>query len=92
MTSGLGPFVTLETRTRINGWIGVSVCPAKLIHTTPDNEAETAAGQPVNLLDSHGCIHIKPLDRDVFQRRGAFANGNFLTIHSYKASLPRAWR
>ena len=59
----------------------------EMIHTTPDNEAETAAGGPVNLFDSHGCIHIKPLDRDVFQRRGAFATGNFLTIHSYKSEL-----
>jgi hypothetical protein len=64
----------------------------EMIHTTPDNEGETAQGKPVTLFESHGCIHVKPLDRDQFHRLGAFARGNTVVVHSYKASVPRAWR
>lgn len=64
----------------------------EMIHTTPDNEGQTAQGSPVTLDYSHGCVHIKPLARDLFHRKGAFTKGTAFIIHSYQARLPRAWR
>ena len=63
-----------------------------MIHTTPDNEGETSQGAPVTMDYSHGCIHIKPLDRDLFHHKGAFAKGTVFIIHAYQAKIPRAWR
>jgi hypothetical protein len=44
----------------------------EMFHTTPENEAETALGRNVNLESSHGYIHLKPMDRDRFEKEGAF--------------------
>ena len=32
----------------------------EMIHTTPENEAETRRGLPVVMTSSHGCIHVRP--------------------------------
>jgi hypothetical protein len=64
----------------------------EMIHTTPDNEAETVKGGPVNLESSHGCIHVKPRERDELARVGAFKRGNKLVVHRYEARMPAAWR
>jgi hypothetical protein len=40
------------------------------VHTTPNDEAATAAGRPFLLSNSHGCVHIRPADRDVMMRNG----------------------
>jgi hypothetical protein len=60
----------------------------EMIHTTPDNEAEAALGDPVVLGPSHGCIHVDPFDRDRLHRAGAFNRGTDLFIHGYDAKVP----
>jgi hypothetical protein len=59
----------------------------EMIHTTDVNESESYRSQgdssKVFLFDSHGCIHIKPADRDAFIRAGALRKGMALIIHSY---------
>ena len=62
----------------------------EMFHTTPDDEAN--ADRPLD--DSHGCIHIKPLDRDALLKAGAFLLGTLLVIHDYGevAPVPRADR
>jgi len=59
----------------------------QMIHTTPDNEAAVANGDIVRLAQSHGCIHIKPQDRDILRGMGLFKNGTAFIVHSYKEKL-----
>lgn len=60
----------------------------EMFHTTPFDEADPGAA----LLESHGCIHLKPLDRDALLKSDAFALGTLLVIHDYGevAPVPRA--
>ena len=60
----------------------------EMIHTTPENEAQTVQGQPVELDTSHGCIHIKPSDRDLLLRLRAFAKGSLLVVHGPSELVP----
>lgn len=53
----------------------------QMFHTTPDNEAEHQRRHPVRLLPSHGCIHLKPADRDELIAMGAFAARNVFTVY-----------
>jgi len=46
-----------------------------LIHTTPQNEEERLAGLTEKLEFSHGCIHIKPSDRDIMVSQGYLQAG-----------------
>jgi len=55
----------------------------QMFHTTPDNEAEVALGNPVRLTPSHGCIHLKPNDRDRLFTIGAFKRGTSFTVYKY---------
>ncbi|MGI2112949.1 L,D-transpeptidase family protein [Shewanella frigidimarina] len=55
----------------------------QMFHTTPDNEAETTLGSPVRLTLSHGCIHLKPNDRNRLFAIGAFKRGTSFTVHKY---------
>jgi hypothetical protein len=59
----------------------------QMIHTTQINEgqSEVFKGDPkkVPLTVSHGCIHIRPFDRDNFIRQGAFRKGMTLIVHPY---------
>jgi hypothetical protein len=59
----------------------------EMIHTTADNEAQSVHydGNPEEVLldESHGCIHIRPVDRDTFIAAGAFRQGMTLAIHEY---------
>ena len=55
----------------------------EMFHTTPDNEAQQARGQSLHMTESHGCIHMKPLERDTLKNKGAFDLGRTLIIHSY---------
>jgi hypothetical protein len=59
----------------------------EMIHTTPDNEAESdkygADSKKVELFESHGCIHIKPIDFGALRDAGAFRQGLTLIIHRY---------
>jgi len=64
------------------------VLMGEMIHTTPQNEAETARNLPVRLDDSHGCIHIRPIDRIRFLKVGAFVRGNLLVVHAPGEVVP----
>ena len=59
----------------------------EMIHTTPDDEAATEHhpkdARKIPLGKSHGCIHIRPIDRDDFTNAGAFRQGMTLIIHGY---------
>ncbi|WKJ90546.1 hypothetical protein QZJ86_21465 [Methylomonas montana] len=66
---------------------GGEVLSGEMIHTTPDNEAQFANGDPVVLVPSHGCIHIRPQDRNVMEGMGLFKNGIVFKVHSYKELL-----
>lgn len=66
---------------------GRETLSGEMIHTTPDNEAQFATGDPVVLYPSHGCIHIRPQDRNVLQGLGLFKNGTVFIVHSYKDKL-----
>lgn len=55
----------------------------QMFHTTPENEAETKTGKEVVLVHSHGCIHLKPNDRDRMLSLGAFKKGNYFKVHEY---------
>lgn len=54
-----------------------------MIHTTPDNEAQYSLGQTVTLMKSHGCIHIRPQDRNTLNAMGIFKPGTSFTVHKY---------
>lgn len=60
----------------------------EMFHTTAENEAESARGLPVKLLPSHGCIHIKPKDRDKLIALHAFERGTVFIVHPYSAAAP----
>jgi hypothetical protein len=71
----------------------------EMFHTTPGNEAEafkfkaahphSDAPPPATMDESHGCIHLKPYDRDKLQAAGAFKPGTTLIIHEYDEHVPR---
>lgn len=60
----------------------------EMIHTTPADEADTAQGDPFTLDESHGCIHIRPADRDQLMKMGAFNPGVPFTVHGYGEQWP----
>lgn len=53
----------------------------EMIHTTPDNEAETAQGKAVRLDNSHGCIHVRPADLSRLLTQNALRVGELLVVH-----------
>lgn len=55
----------------------------KMFHTTPENEAQHARGLPVQMVPSHGCIHLKPVDRDIITAYGAFKPKTIFIVHEY---------
>lgn len=59
----------------------------QMFHTTPDNEAENSQGNPVVLVPSHGCIHLKPSDRDSLFSVGAFKPKTTFIVHSYHEKI-----
>ena len=54
-----------------------------MLHTTPQNEIENTLPSGVQLEVSHGCIHMKPKDRDALIGMGVLRAGNTIVIHSY---------
>jgi hypothetical protein len=60
----------------------------EMIHTTPKTEANTDRNQPVPLDASHGCIHVRPLDRDRFRKIGAFNAGTLFVVHDTGEIVP----
>ena len=59
----------------------------EMIHTTPENEAQANTGKKVQLAPSHGCIHIKPQDRDVLIGMNAFKPGMLFIVHKYSEKI-----
>jgi hypothetical protein len=64
------------------------VVSGEMIHTTPENEAQTAKGEPVTFEPSHGCIHVSPGDRARLRAARAFDRGTTLVIHTYAEDPP----
>ncbi len=62
---------------------------AYYIHTTPDDEAATAAGRAFDLDQSHGCVHVRPLDRDEMIDSGALKAGFEVEVEAYGLVGPR---
>jgi hypothetical protein len=60
----------------------------QMIHTTPDNEAQTKLGLEVKLGESHGCVHIRPEDRIRLIGAGAFKVGVPFIVHAYSDVFP----
>jgi len=63
------------------------------IHTTAEDEAETAAqaaipNPVINLKNSHGCIHLKPKDRDKMIAAGYLVKGAHFTVRPYSEKGP----
>ncbi len=58
------------------------------VHTTPKDEQSTAAGQVVLLANSHGCIHIRPADRDDFISKGYLKEGVDFEVRPYSETGP----
>lgn len=58
------------------------------VHTTPTNEAAAAAGEDFRLSQSHGCIHIRPVDRDEMIARGFLQRGVRFTVKPYGVQGP----
>jgi hypothetical protein len=60
----------------------------EFLHTTPTDEADSALGRAVQLVESHGCIHIKPNDIDEMYKKQYLKKGNLVVVHRYDESLP----
>jgi hypothetical protein len=58
------------------------------VHTTPNNEAAAAAGRDFQLTQSHGCIHIRPADRDQMMGKGLLQRGVRFTVEKYGIKGP----
>jgi hypothetical protein len=73
-------FKDLNGNKRLDGSERLS---GQMFHTTPTNEAQYKAGKPIKLEPSHGCIHLKPADRDVIFSFGAFKPKTPFIVHKY---------
>lgn len=62
----------------------------EMIHTTPEDEANSARGIPFTLSESHGCVHIRPSDRDKLVRAHVFKIGTPFIVHRYTETYPHA--
>ncbi|MES1205759.1 MAG: L,D-transpeptidase family protein [Pseudomonadota bacterium] len=60
----------------------------EMIHTTPRNEADKTTQRTPYMEYSHGCVHVKPADRDKFQSLGAFTRGNLFVVHAPSEVVP----
>jgi hypothetical protein len=58
------------------------------IHTTPEDEYATAHNHAFSLAQSHGCIHIRPNDRDRMMGEGYLAAGIRLDVRGYAEQGP----
>jgi hypothetical protein len=58
------------------------------VHTTPEDEAATEAHKAFFLLNSHGCVHIRPGDRDEMMRLGYLKEGVEFEVRSYDEKGP----
>jgi lipoprotein-anchoring transpeptidase ErfK/SrfK len=58
------------------------------IHTTPEDEHATSDERPFSLSQSHGCIHLRPADRDRMLEAGYLAAGVSIRVMGYDAKGP----
>jgi hypothetical protein len=56
---------------------------AYYIHTTPEDEAFTSTGTPFHLMNSHGCLHVRPRQRDEMVSKGYLAAGIVVEVTRY---------
>jgi hypothetical protein len=62
----------------------------EMFHSTAENEAETLRNPAkVKMEYSHGCIHLKPAQRDKLINRGILVRGRILIIHKYDEKYVR---
>lgn len=64
------------------------------IHTTPYDEALTVMKKPIELAESHGCIHVRPHEIDILIKVGYLKRGNVIEVHPYSDALIKntLWR
>jgi hypothetical protein len=60
--------------------------PFFFIHTTPKDEA---ASQPLDLQQSHGCLHIRPKERDTMIEKGYLTEGVRVVVKRYEERRPQ---
>jgi hypothetical protein len=61
---------------------------AYYIHTTPDDEKADAAKTAVQLVNSHGCIHLVPGQRDQMMAKGYLQEGVEFDVRPYNEVGP----
>ena len=61
---------------------------AYFIHTTPEDEEATEQGQAVFLANSHGCVHLKPAERDRLMNAGLLKEGASFEVRPYSETGP----
>jgi hypothetical protein len=57
------------------------------LHTTPKDE-KTPAREAVSLVNSHGCVHVRPVDRDKFIEKGYLKEGVEIEVRPYTETGP----
>jgi hypothetical protein len=62
---------------------GKETLMGEMLHTTPENEGQYKRGRPFIMRESHGCIHLKPPERDTLRKLGAFDPGTPFIVHTY---------
>ena len=62
---------------------GLEKIHGEFFHPTPRDEALTVRGKHVDLTESHGCIHLRPLDVDHMIKSGFMKKGTLVVIHEY---------
>jgi len=73
-------FKDLNHDRRLNGKESIM---GDFIHTTPVDEVRTARKIPFQLGESHGCIHVRPLQIDEMISNGYLKKGNIVEVHAY---------
>jgi hypothetical protein len=61
---------------------------AYYVHTTPDDEQATEQHKAVLLANSHGCIHLKPKDRELLYNAGYLKEGVPFEVRPYSEKGP----
>jgi hypothetical protein len=61
---------------------------AYFVHTTPADEHATEQGRAVFLLNSHGCVHLEPNERDRLMKAGYLKQGVPFEVRPYTETGP----
>ena len=73
-------FKDLNDNKRLDGKESPS---GQMFHSTPENEAQVFRDLSIKFSLSHGCIHLKPSDRNTLFARGFFNPGTPFVIYGY---------